>query len=398
MLAELIENATSFSPPHTPVHVAGHEVSNGCAIEVEDRGLGMSPEEFRQINERLENPPPFDLSTSERLGLFVVGRLAERHGIRVRLRDSPYGGTMAIVLLPGSLMRPTEDEADELAMADVAGRELTPVGVGASTDDTEFPGGGGFLAGDPLTPGPGIRSMFDPPPGRNDDEPLLDDLPVFATVRSSWFVADRPRQRTKPDNGSPDGGGGEHADGSADVPGADGAGGMDQAMGADLAGSLDETGGPAASLESPLPSAGEAGLVPVQPPAPASHSEYPAPSAGYQMRSSGGYRTAPLDPLDPASPVRGLGSGQPAGHARPSRPEVHSTTPVGLPKRTRRANLAPELRSEAIRDTPSPAVVAGPRSPEQIRAMMSSFQANFGRGLAAGQPVTDGNDTTTRGR
>jgi hypothetical protein len=375
------------------VHVAGHEVSNGCAIEVEDRGLGMSPEEFRQINERLESPPPFDLSTSERLGLFVVGRLAERHGVRVRLRDSPYGGTMAIVLLPGSLMRPTEDEADELVTADVAGRELTPVGVGASTDDAGFPRAGGFLAGDPPTPGSGIRSMFDPPPGRNDDEPLLDDLPVFATVRSSWFVADRPRQRKNPDNGSPNGGGGEDAGG-----GADGAGGVDQSVGGDLAGSLDETGGPAASLELSLPSAGGSGLVPVQPPTPVSHSEYPAPSAGYQLRSSGGYRKAPLDPLDPASPVRGPGSGQPTGPAGPARPEAHSTTPVGLPKRTRRANLAPELRSEAVRDTPSPAVVAGPRSPEQIRAMMSSFQANFGRGLAAGQTAADGDDPTNRGR
>jgi hypothetical protein len=357
----------------------------------------MSPEEFRQINERLESPPPFDLSTSERLGLFVVGRLAERHGIRVRLRDSPYGGTMAIVLLPGSLMRPTEDEAAELATAEAAGRELTPVGVGASMDDAGFPGGGGFLAGDPVTPGAGIRSMFDPPPGRNDDEPLLDDLPVFATVRSSWFVADRPRQRANPDNGSADGGG-EDAGGSADVPGTDGAGGVDQAVGGDLAGSLDQTGASAASLESPLPSAGGPGLVPLQPPAPASDSAYPPPSVGYQMRSSGGYRKPPLDPLDPASPVRGLRSGQPTGQAGAGRPEAHSTTPVGLPKRTRRANLAPELRSEAVRDTPSPAVVAGPRSPEQIRAMMSSFQANFGRGLAAGQTVADGDDPTDRGR
>ncbi|WP_462166347.1 sensor histidine kinase, partial [Frankia sp. AiPs1] len=112
MLAELIENATSFSPPHTPVQVNGHEVSNGFVIEVEDRGLGMNPEEFQALNERLANPPPFDLSTSERLGLFVVGRLAERHSVSVRLRPSPYGGTMAIVLVPGTLLRQAEDPED----------------------------------------------------------------------------------------------------------------------------------------------------------------------------------------------------------------------------------------------------------------------------------------------
>nr|MDT0664666.1 ATP-binding protein [Micromonospora sp. DSM 115978] len=111
MLAELIENATSFSPPHTPVHVSGHQVSNGAAIEIEDRGLGMTDEELVAINERLANPPPFDLKTSERLGLFVVGRLAERHSIKVKLRPSPYGGTMAIVLVPATLLR--GEEVDE---------------------------------------------------------------------------------------------------------------------------------------------------------------------------------------------------------------------------------------------------------------------------------------------
>ena len=104
LLAEIVENATTFSPPQSPVWVSGHAVANGFAIEVEDRGLGMTEEALRAANARLADPPEFDPSDSAQLGLFVVARLAERHGIQVTLRPSPYGGTTAIVLLPGSLI------------------------------------------------------------------------------------------------------------------------------------------------------------------------------------------------------------------------------------------------------------------------------------------------------
>ncbi|GAA3793006.1 hypothetical protein GCM10022226_10310 [Sphaerisporangium flaviroseum] len=106
LLAELVENSTIFSPPQTHVEVRGEQVARGFVIEVEDRGLGMSPEEMDLINQRLANPPEFDLADSDRLGLFVVGRLAARRGIRVSLRASPYGGTTAIVLIPDGLVTP----------------------------------------------------------------------------------------------------------------------------------------------------------------------------------------------------------------------------------------------------------------------------------------------------
>ncbi|MEU5990971.1 nitrate- and nitrite sensing domain-containing protein [Spirillospora sp. NPDC047418] len=104
LLAEVVENATTFSPPQSPVRVTGQAVASGFAIEVEDRGLGMTEEALRAANERLANPPEFDPSDSAQLGLFVVARLAERHGITVTLRPSPYGGTTAIALIPGSLI------------------------------------------------------------------------------------------------------------------------------------------------------------------------------------------------------------------------------------------------------------------------------------------------------
>ncbi|TDE58567.1 sensor histidine kinase [Nonomuraea mesophila] len=104
LLAELVENATIYSPPDTTVHVRGDMVSNGYAIEVEDKGLGLSSGEYAQFNALLAAPPEFDLADSDRLGLFVVARLAERHGINVLLRRSPLGGTTAIVLVPRTMV------------------------------------------------------------------------------------------------------------------------------------------------------------------------------------------------------------------------------------------------------------------------------------------------------
>ncbi|HEY6595194.1 MAG TPA: nitrate- and nitrite sensing domain-containing protein [Asanoa sp.] len=104
LLAELIENATSFSPPHTRVHVSGQVVPNGYAVEVEDRGLGMTGEAIEEANRRLADPPVFDPANSARLGLFVVAQLGARHGVRVRVRSSPYGGVTAVALIPTALV------------------------------------------------------------------------------------------------------------------------------------------------------------------------------------------------------------------------------------------------------------------------------------------------------
>jgi signal transduction histidine kinase len=100
LVAELVENATVFSPPNTRIEVRAERVGTGLVAEVEDRGLGLSAEELADINRRLESPQEFDLAASEQLGLFVVSRLAVRHNIRVSLRRSVYGGTTAVVLLP----------------------------------------------------------------------------------------------------------------------------------------------------------------------------------------------------------------------------------------------------------------------------------------------------------
>ncbi|WP_336205449.1 sensor histidine kinase [Nonomuraea sp. LPB2021202275-12-8] len=104
LLAELIENAVSFSPPYTNVQVSGQLVANGYVVEIEDRGLGMKPEDLEAANERIADPPEFRITGTARLGLFVVSRLAGRHDIQVVLKPSPYGGTTVVVLLPQELV------------------------------------------------------------------------------------------------------------------------------------------------------------------------------------------------------------------------------------------------------------------------------------------------------
>ena len=139
LLAELIENATSLSPPFTQVRVGGESVASGFAIEIEDRGLGMTPQRLAELNDRLANPPDLNPANTEQLGLFVVGQLARRHRISVMLRPSPYGGTTVVALLPSDLL------VDESPAALSAGGAGAP-GVGA--------------------PGPGVRARV-PRAGRH---------------------------------------------------------------------------------------------------------------------------------------------------------------------------------------------------------------------------------------
>ncbi|RCV48480.1 sensor histidine kinase, partial [Marinitenerispora sediminis] len=106
LVAELVENATAFSPPHTKVEIHSEIVPKGVVVEVEDRGLGMSEEDYTAANRTLADAPEFDvmaLNEDSRLGLFVVARLAAKHDIAVQLCPSPYGGTRAVILIPSTL-------------------------------------------------------------------------------------------------------------------------------------------------------------------------------------------------------------------------------------------------------------------------------------------------------
>jgi len=110
LLAELAENATSFSSAETPVVVAGHLLSSGgVLLDITDQGVGMGAEEMAHANWRLDNPPVVDVAVSRRMGLFVVARLAARHGIRVRLRPAAAGGLTALVWLPDEVISHTTE-------------------------------------------------------------------------------------------------------------------------------------------------------------------------------------------------------------------------------------------------------------------------------------------------
>src|SRR5262245_11857246 len=184
LLAELIENATLSSPSGTRVEVRAERVANGFAIEIDDRGLGIETGQLRTINQQLVKPPDFDLANADQLGLFVVGKLAARHGVRVALRPSPYGGTTAVVLMPNSIVVPvSETDADtdpdlrpgtdrmsalDLNHADALALPSRHPAQPSLTEDgtrTETPDGSFGLARDPAptVPPPSFR-LGSPPP------------------------------------------------------------------------------------------------------------------------------------------------------------------------------------------------------------------------------------------
>lgn len=128
LLAELIENATQFSPPDTPVEIVGRRVVDGYALAVVDDGVGMSEEQLEDANRRIDASPMVDRVPSSFLGLFVVGRLAARRGIRVRLVESTTEGVTAKLLLPSALIDPPVPTG-------VAGDRRPAVEAGASHDE-----------------------------------------------------------------------------------------------------------------------------------------------------------------------------------------------------------------------------------------------------------------------
>jgi anti-sigma regulatory factor (Ser/Thr protein kinase) len=141
LLAELVENATKFSPPQTQVFIRFERVTAGMAIEVEDRGLGIPQEDQRRLNALLADPERADteeLLKDGRIGLLVVAALAHRHRVRVQLRGNVYGGTQAIVVVPKELdggeaeESETGPQAEPVAAARFRLRPGRPVPAGSA--------------------------------------------------------------------------------------------------------------------------------------------------------------------------------------------------------------------------------------------------------------------------
>jgi anti-sigma regulatory factor (Ser/Thr protein kinase) len=137
LLAELVENATSFSPPITTVQISGDPARSGYVLEIEDRGIGMSDAELVEANRRLAAPLAADSAVSRMMGFHVVGRLASRYGIKVQLRHSWFGGVAALVLLPAALLASAGERpaaASPMPAGDVVAPEpLLPAEITASS-------------------------------------------------------------------------------------------------------------------------------------------------------------------------------------------------------------------------------------------------------------------------
>ncbi|WP_393916481.1 sensor histidine kinase [Halostreptopolyspora alba] len=105
LVAEVVENATAFSPHESQVGVTAESLDDGgVRVDITDNGIGMAPDELEMVNQRLAEPPVIDVAVSRRMGLFVVSRLAARHGIDVQLHDAHNGGVTARVVLPSDLL------------------------------------------------------------------------------------------------------------------------------------------------------------------------------------------------------------------------------------------------------------------------------------------------------
>jgi hypothetical protein len=328
-------------------------VPHGYVIEIEDRGLGMSDEELIQANERLANPPEIDFALSRVLGLYVVGRLAQRHGIKVQLRHSWYGGVTALSLLPhGLLVWPKEPAA-------------MPEPAGAVPSRAELPSPD-RVAEPAAAPG--------------------DHLPIFEAARSDWFApesAELPptplRQRAAVGDGNPPR--------LAPTP---------------------RTEGPAPyrpthvrADDQPLPYRRPPAAWPPEPstnpaePATAGGPEPPPHRPEPAMADAAPtYHSQPAAPAEEPAPADEPAM---AGHTDQPQPGGPAAEPrltqAGLPRRVPRANLAPGMvaSQEAAPSQPE-SIQASGRTPEEVRSMLSSYRT----GLERGRTVAGGPDVGER--
>ncbi|MFD9684219.1 nitrate- and nitrite sensing domain-containing protein [Kitasatospora sp. NPDC059088] len=333
LVAELVENATGFSPPHTRVHIRGEQVGNGYAVEIEDRGLGMGPAALAAANRRIAAAEQTDLFDSDRLGLFVVSRLARRHDVRVSLVTSAYGGTTAVVLLPTGLL----------------------------ADEREGPGQGYEPVPElDITPEP--VPEWEPAPKREpapEREPASERGPAPG-VGPAWWPPAGP---------DPAGAGTEPALPGSGVAGTE----------------LPAAGGPPPEGGALLPF-GARGV-------------HPEPMRRTPFRASGARTAGPAADGGPGAASRSQ-PGPPQPHHGATAPPTGAMPgecgsvdgPEELPRRVRRASLAPQLR-EASAAAPygrrgvgagvATGTGTGPtaRSPEEARAAMAAFQHGWARGL-----------------
>ncbi|MFE7750685.1 nitrate- and nitrite sensing domain-containing protein [Streptomyces sp. NPDC057428] len=396
LVAELLENATVFSPPHTAVQVHGERVANGFTLEIHDRGLGMAPEVLLDANLRLAETPEFELSDTDRLGLFVVSRLAQRQNVRVSLQTSPYGGTTAVVFIPSQLLTdapdtrgagfrldrraekaigggragsrvPGSDKArrDGIADENIPGRPagLAPVPAGLTDPAVldgpiELDGPVGALE---LTDDPALDRALDPALG-----PVLDgvsDLEDTESERGGIFRARDLRRAAE---------------------------GEQHQMASDPAGQR------------------SADVRPMRPsgPVPLPRRKPPTLVTDQGRRVGDGGCSHPVAP-DAFTTVPGARGSGPADAGVQGRPGTTASRPAapdtvgGLPRRIRQASLAPQLREDSA--ARAPGIVSAEtdddleRDADEVRNRMASLQRGWQRGRRQNAEDVTGHGETAPG-
>ncbi|WP_433370698.1 nitrate- and nitrite sensing domain-containing protein [Actinoplanes sp. CA-142083] len=163
LVAELFDNATAFSPPNSTVTVEARRLGDGALLSVEDRGIGISREQLRDLNERLANPPMVDVAVSRMMGLVVVARLANRHGVKVELRPADAErGTVADVSLPLQVLITGAMAGRGIGggyegLPPGGGRPGMPEPLALESGRGGYPGGG-YPGGRPFDPNPPMNN------------------------------------------------------------------------------------------------------------------------------------------------------------------------------------------------------------------------------------------------
>ncbi|HYZ56544.1 MAG TPA: nitrate- and nitrite sensing domain-containing protein [Streptosporangiaceae bacterium] len=402
LVAELLENATTFSPEDAQVYVSGQPLtSGGVLIDITDSGVGISDQEMAQMNWRLDNPPVVDVAVSRRMGLFVVGRLAARHGVRIRLRHAPSGGLTALVWLPDTVAAQEGPPLGRLRRF-----EVEDYGAGPSLSAPPVSGSGGALPSRPGLAAAGeaaaraaaaARLPRFSPPSSTPPNPV-------AGNGSQWVAGNGPQ----PASGSPANGAGRPA-GPGNVPGQGvplGPAAMTDAPGTDAWG---ESAAPGAGVRGgnaggpPDPQAAPGSAVPQGPPnasadSPDGNVRVPVPADnGHEQRlpifdslESDWFRrggTTHTATQDQARPRRESWSSPADDGWRAAQtvasPAAGGMTAAGLPRRVPRANLVPGSAGD-------PEMSGGglTRSPEEVRNRLAGFQRGV-REARAAAPKTE---------
>jgi signal transduction histidine kinase len=382
LVAEIVENATTFSPEDTQVYVTGQPLtSGGVLLDITDNGVGISEQEMAHANWRLDNPPVVDVAVSRRMGLFVVGRLAARHGVRVRLRHAQSGGLTALIWLPESVAAPEaaqplgrlrKFEPEDYGPAPSLSAP-TPIGGGPGTGPAAFGGPFGLPSGPAAPGGPGGPGA----PGRGDTGP-------FGAASSAAAAASRiPRFS----------GGGP---GAAGAPSDSGTGGFsafgDSGKSGAQSGGPSGSGAPGATLPVRQP-----GNHPLHPSAPA------APGAGGSVFGGTGeiggsdFGTARMPSFGGdggavgTGPLPTLGGGN--GNGNGSDGNKITVPPVGSPAQDQRLPIFDSLESDWFRRS-GKSLGSGPAQ-EKAEAWSSPADEGWRAARVAASPAAA--ETTTAG-